>query len=120
MEFKEIMALVCYHGENPHRINQERADEILETVSDPYQRKIIGCIKDESKTVFQISKDAGIATSTVYRKIHKLDEKKLLISSGSITPQKKREFKYKSKIRKVVTVFDEDVIDVKIYTNLRD
>ncbi len=114
------MALVCYHGEIPQRINQDRVDEILEAISDPHQRKIIGCINNESKNTHQISEETGIAVSTVYRNIRKLDEKKLLFLSGDITPQKRKEFRYRSKIRKVVTVFDEDMIDVKIYANLRD
>ncbi len=114
------MALVCYHGEIPHKIKQDRADVILKTMLDQDRRKIISCIKNESKTVIQISKETGLSISSVYRKIRDLDEKKLLFLSGNINFHRKREFRYKSKIRKVVVVFDKDVTDVKIYYNLRD
>ncbi len=115
------MTLVCYHGTTPYSINQERVDLILKTLSDPDRRKIIGCIKNESKTVIQISKDTGLPVSNVYRKIGELDAKKLLISSGVVSAEKNRkEFKYKSKIRKVVVEFDDDVFDVKIYSNMRN
>ena len=114
------MALVCYHGEIPHKINQERANSILKTVLDLNRRKIIFCIKNEPKTISQISEETGLSISSVYRKIRKLDEKKLLFLSGNINLHKKREFRYKSKIRKVVVVFDKNSIDVKIYSNLRD
>ena len=114
------MTLVCYHGSTPYNINQERADLILKIISDPDRRKIISCIKNESKTVIQISKETGLSISSVYRKIRDLDEKKLLFLSGDINLHRKREFRYKSKIRKVVVVFDQNVMDVKVYSNLRE
>jgi len=114
------MALVCYHGEIPHKINQDKANTILETVLDLDRRKIIFCIKNKSKTIMQISEETGLSISSVYRKIRKLDEKKLLFLSGDINLHRKREFRYKSRIRKVVVIFDQDGIDVKIYSNLRN
>ncbi|WP_316505331.1 ArsR family transcriptional regulator [Nitrosopumilus sp.] len=114
------MALVCYHGENPHIINQERADIILNAISDPERRKIIASIKNEFKKVSQISEETHLSTSTTYRKIHELNEKNLLISSSKISANGKREFTYKSKIQKVIMTFEYDALDVRIYTNLRD
>jgi len=114
------MALVCYHGETPYKINQDRVDVILKTMLDQDRRKIISCIKNESKTVIQISKETGLSISSVYRKIRELDEKKLLFLSGDINLHRKKEFRYKSKIRKVVVVFEKDVTDVKVYSNLRE
>ncbi|MCH7647806.1 MAG: winged helix-turn-helix transcriptional regulator [Thaumarchaeota archaeon] len=114
------MALVCYHGETPHKINQDRADVILKIILDKERRKIIFCISNESKTQSQISKETGLSISSVYRRIHDLNEKELLILSGNINLHGRREFRYKSKIRKVVIVFDKDVTDVKVYSNLRE
>ncbi len=114
------MALVCYHGEIPYKINQDRVDVILKTMLNQDRRKIISCIKNESKTVIQISKETELSISSVYRKIRDLDEKKLLFLSGNINLHRKREFRYKSKIRKVVVVFDQNVMDVKVYSNLRE
>lgn len=118
--FKKIMALVCFHREVPYSINQEKADAIFKVMLDPIRRKIMYCIKNKSKTVIQISEDTGLPISNVYRKIRELDEKKLLILSGAINEYGKREFQYKSKIRKVIVTFDECVMDVKIYSNLKD
>ena len=114
------MTLVCYHGEIPRKINQDRANIILKTVLDLDRRKVIFCIKNESKTLSQISKETGLSITSVYRRIRDLDEKKLLFLSGKINLQGRREFKYKSKIRKVVIVFDKDATDVKVYSNLRE
>lgn len=114
------MALVCYHGETPHVINQERADIILKVISDPERRKIITSIKQEFKNVNQISEETKLPTSTVYRKIHELKEKNVILSSSKIRKDGKREFTYKSKIQKVTMKFEHNDIDVKIYTNLRD
>ena len=114
------MALVCYHGENPHIINQERADTILQIISDPERRKIINTIKYKSKSAMQISKETNLPLSSVYRRIHELTAKNILITSGAINEQNKKEILYKSKIHKVQATFDNEVMDVKIFTNLRD
>lgn len=114
------MALVCYHGDNPHPINQERADFILGIIADKERRKILVSIKNEFKTIPQISEETKLSINKVYRKIHELAERNVLISSGKINNHGKKESIYKSKIRKVVTVFEDESMDVKIYSNLRD
>ena len=114
------MALVCYHGENPHTIDQKRADVILQALSEPERRKIIDTIKDDFKTASQIAKDANIPQTIVYRRLHELSEKNILITSGRINATKKKESLYKSKVRKVIATYDKGTVDVKIYTNVRD
>lgn len=114
------MSLICYHGETPHKINHERANEIFKVMLDPINRKILVGIKNDSKTVLQISKDTALTMSMTYRRLDKLNEKKLLIISGDINSQRKKAIKYKSKIRKVVTTYHDNITDVKIYSNLRD
>ena len=113
------MALVCYHGENPHIINRERADMIVGIMADPNLRSIINCIKDEFKNVKQISQELKLPITTTYRHIHELDEKNVLILSSKIQFGKKT-FEFKSKIQKVISTFQGQTIDIKIYTNLRD
>jgi len=114
------MALICYHGTTPHNIDQSRADIVLKAISDKDIRKIITCIKDEPKSVRQISYDTGLLVSNVYRKIHELKKNKLLIISASISSENhKKVFSYKSKVRKVAMMFnDDDDFDVKIYSNI--
>lgn len=114
------MALICFHGENPHIINQERADVILQVLSEPERRKIIDTIKNEFKTAVQIAKDTKIPVTTIYRRLTELTEKNILIASARINASKKKELIYKSKVRKVIATFDNGAVDVKIYTNLRD
>ncbi len=112
------MSVIFYRGETAHGINQERGNEILEVMLDHVNRKIITCIKDESKTALQISEETGLSSSMTYRRLRELKEKNLLILSGEIATDKKKRFKHKSKIRKVVTSFDGNLTDIKIYSNL--
>jgi len=114
------MTLVCYHGEIPYKINQDRADEILEVMTNLEHRMIINCIKNESKSVFQISEDTGITKSTIYRRIRELNKKKLLILSGEINSHKRKVVKYKSKICKIMVILDKDMMDVTIFSNLKN
>ena len=114
------MELVCYYGETRYKIDQKKADVIVKIILDQENITLINCIKDEPKTIRQIVNNTKISTSTVYRKIRNLHKKNLLIISGNINVQGKREFRYQSKIRKVVTIFDEGIIDVKVYMNLKE
>lgn len=93
---------------------------VLGAISDPHRRKIIGVIKDDFKSVNQIVEETGLPPSTVYRKIDELHNKKLLILSGKIGNNGRKEFNYKSKIQKVTMTFENNTLDLKIYTNLRD
>jgi hypothetical protein len=112
------MSVICYHGETPYRINQKRGNEILEVMLDNVNRIIITCIKDEPKTALQVSIETGLSSSMTYRRLRRLKEKNLLILSGEISTDKKKRFRHKSKIRKVVTSYDGNVTDIKIYSNL--
>jgi predicted transcriptional regulator len=114
------MSVIYYRGEIPHRINLERGNEILEVMLDQVNRKIITCIKDEPKTALRISIETGLSSSMIYRRLHGLKEKNLLILSGEFTTDNKKRFKHKSKIRKVVTSFDGNIMNIEIYSNLNN
>ena len=56
----------------------------------------------------------------VYRHIRELNKKNVLILSGIVNNQGKKEFTYKSKIQKVIMKFGDNTFDVKVYSALRD
>jgi predicted transcriptional regulator len=114
------MSAIYYRGEISHRINLERGNKILEVMLDQVNRKIILCIKDEPKTALQVSVETGLSSSMTYRRLQGLKKKNLLIISGEIATNKKKRFKHKSKIRKVVISFDGNVMDIKIYSNMEN
>ena len=45
-------------------------------------------------------------------------QEKWVISSGDKSVKGKKTISYKSKIRRVVPIFEDDIVDVKIYSNL--
>lgn len=51
-------------------------------------------LTDKPKTIKRISKETGISITTVYRKIRKLKERKLVAISGRITEEGTRHFLY--------------------------
>jgi len=114
------MNLVYYHGDEPLKIIQEQQKTILKTIVDSQYKVILECIRSKSKSTHQISRETGISISNTYRKLHDLNKKKILIVSGGITSDGKREFLYKSKIREIITELHEGKTVVKIYSNLRD
>ena len=94
------MALVCYHGENPHIINQERADIILGAIADPSRRKIIVCVKDEFKTAQQISRETSLPITTIYRKYMNLMKKMYSSQRGKSIFMVRKRFPIKARFGK--------------------
>ena len=56
--------------------------------------KIFLSLTDSPKSLKRISEETGIPLSTVYRKIRKLKEKKLVTRSGLLTKDRRRIFLY--------------------------
>ncbi len=49
------------------------------------------------KNAYELSKDCDISLTTVYRQVKRLNDKKLLVVSGSIDDGGKKHFTFKSK-----------------------
>jgi predicted transcriptional regulator len=95
----------------------ERQDSLLEILSDKYCRAIIKSIMNKSKSVIEITNETKIPMSTVYRRIQTLFDNKLLATSGTITEDGKRLFLYKSKVKGIQSVFNNDKMEVELILN---
>ncbi len=91
-----------------------KQDRILEILSDKYCREIIKSIMHMSKSVVEITNETKIPMSTVYRRIQTLFDNKLLATSGIITEDGKRLFLYKSKVKGIQSVFNDDKMEVEL------
>lgn len=49
------------------------------------------------KSAYQLSSDCDISLTTIYRQVKKLNDKKILVVSGSIDKSGKKHFTFKSK-----------------------
>lgn len=65
-------------------LSEESAVRILRSATSP-------------KNAYQLSRDCDISLTTVYRQIKRMNDKKLLIVSGSIDESGKKHFVFKSK-----------------------
>ena len=70
-----------------------------------------------SKSAMEITAEAKIPISTVYRRIQTLYDNKLLKTSGTITEEGKRLFLYKSKIKGIQSVFHDGQVEVELLLN---
>jgi predicted transcriptional regulator len=100
------------------KIEDERKDALLEVMSDKYCRAIIESTMNTPKAAIEISAETKIPISTVYRRLQTLHDNKLLGISGSITTEGKKHFLYKSKIKAMVSRFNNGNIEVEIIPNL--
>jgi DNA-binding transcriptional ArsR family regulator len=92
------------------KINDDLKKQIiLESIADKYCRQILKNTVDKPKSAMMISDEENIPLSTVYRKLGRLYDGKLLTISGSFNRDKKKYFLYMSKIK-----------DVTIHCNLEE
>ena len=92
--------------------DEQRKKIILESMADQYCKLILKNTLDKPKSAMIIAQEEKIPLSTVYRKIKKLCDGKLLAISGSINRDGKKYFLYMSKIREINIHWD--VIETKI------
>ena len=85
---------------------------ILESIADKYCKQILKNTVEKPKSAMMISVEENIPLSTVYRKLQRLYDGKLLAISGSINRDGKKYFLYMSKIREINIHWD--VIETKI------
>ncbi|MCV0410437.1 helix-turn-helix domain-containing protein [Nitrosopumilus sp.] len=95
----------------------EQKDSLLEILSDKYCRAILESTMDKPKSAIEITAEAGIPMSTVYRRIQTLHDNKLLKTSGIITDDGKRLFMYKSKIKGIQSRYNDGKTEVELILN---
>jgi predicted AAA+ superfamily ATPase len=93
-------------------------NDLLNILADNYSRNILYRIIETPKSGVQLSNETGIPGSTVYRKISRMADLKLLKITGIISPEGKKIFLYQSKIKSVYTKFESGFIDMEIIPNV--
>ena len=95
----------------------EKKDSLLEVVSDKYCRTILESIMYKPKSVMEITAEAKIPISTVYRRIQTLHDNKLIATSGTITEDGKKLFLYKSKVKGIQCNYNNGQMEVELTLN---
>ena len=93
-------------------------DAILKALSDEYSRTIMNYTIEKPKSVIDIVKDCDIPMTTAYRRIHELEENKILKVAGSIiTDDGKKFFLYQNRLKAIYVIFGLESLDVQIVEN---
>lgn len=101
------------------KIEQDKRKEaILEMLSDKHCRAILESTMDKPKSAMEISSDAKIPISTVYRRLQTLHDNKLLGISGSISDDGKKYFLYRSKVKAISTTYNGGFVEIQVVPNL--
>ena len=95
----------------------EKKDSMLEVVSDKYCRTILESIMYKPKSIMEITVEAKIPISTVYRRIQTLHDNNLVATSGTITEDGKKLFLYKSKVKGIQCNYNNGQMEVKLTLN---
>lgn len=96
---------------------QTAKDALLDIMADKYSRGILESTIDMPKSAIDLSNECGIPISTAYRRVQLLHRNKLLGISGSINQDGKKYFLYKSKIKSIMTCFNNGSLEVEIVPN---
>ena len=114
-------ALICrrlhYSRMIQEKYQQREQGDILRLISDQHTREIINVISSEPRSAVQISKELNTEISTIYRRLHKLEEYDLLQTTFQITPDGKKSFYYKSKINSINASYQEGKFNVILEFN---
>ena len=92
-------------------------NDLLNILADDYSRTILNRIIEIPKSGVQLSHETGIPNSTVYRKLSRMADLKLLKITGIISSEGKKIFLYQSKIKSVYAKFEGGFIDMEIILN---
>ena len=91
---------------------------ILKALSDDYSRAIMNYTIEKSKSVVDLVKGCDIPMTTAYRRVHDLEESKILKITGSIiTDDGKKYFLYQNRLKAIYVVFGLEALDVQIVEN---
>lgn len=95
----------------------KKKDRLLEVVSDKYCRTILESIMYKPKSIMEITVEAKIPISTVYRRIQTLHDNNLVATSGTITEDGKKLFLYKSKVKGIQCNYNNGQMEVELTLN---
>jgi DNA-binding Lrp family transcriptional regulator len=91
---------------------------ILKALSDDYSRTIMNATIEKPKSVVDLVKECNIPMTTAYRRVHELEENKILKVTGSIvTDDGKKYFLYQNRLKAIYVVFGLESLDVQIIDN---
>ncbi len=97
--------------------NETQKNDLLNVLADDYSRNILNRIIEIPKSGVQLSNETGIPASTVYRKLSRMDDLKLMKITGIISPEGKKIFLYQSRVKSVYAKFEGGFIDMEIILN---
>ncbi len=97
--------------------DDDRKEAILGLIGDKYCRTILTTTMSKPKSVFDINLDTKIPISTVYRRVQMLHDNKLVRISGQISDEGKKLFLYKSKVKGILSAFNNDQVEIQIIPN---
>lgn len=112
---KMLHMQVLLHGRPVHE--ETTKDTLLEILADKYSRMILESTTGNPKSAIELSNECKIPISTAYRRVRLLHHYKLLGISGSINEDGKKFYLYKSKIKSIMTSFNNGAIEVEIIPN---
>ena len=91
---------------------------ILKALSDEYSRTIMNYTIEMPKSVVDIVKYCDVPITTAYRRVHDLEENKILKVTGSIvTDDGKKYFLYQNRLKSIYVIFGLEELDVQIVEN---
>jgi len=97
--------------------DDDRKEAILGLIADKYCRTILTTTMIKPKSALDIALDTKIPISTVYRRVQMLHDNKLVRISGLISDEGKKLFLYKSRVKGILSAFNDDQIEIQIIPN---
>src|SRR5579862_600721 len=95
----------------------EKAVEIIKTPSDDHSRKILSATISKALSVEEIRQVHGIPLGSLYRKIHALEAKGLILANPIKTKDGKKAYEYQATLKNAVIRFGSEQVKVRVTPN---
>lgn len=95
----------------------EQKEIILKLLLDDRIRILNELMQDEPKSAIELHNASEIDLNVIYRIIHKLNDNNFLNTSFNITPDGKKSYLYKSKLKSINAKYHKGVFDINLSLN---
>lgn len=107
-------------GSAPSGMSRSRPERVMDALGDPVIRQLLGATNHEPRTAQELFQLTGVPLTTLYRKLHELQEIDLVgIERSAITPDGKRVDFFRSRLEEAQVELREGRFSLKTrYRNL--
>ncbi|MEM4311305.1 MAG: winged helix-turn-helix domain-containing protein [Nitrososphaerales archaeon] len=99
-------------------LDEDAKDRVIRALSDRYSRIIVFSTIEKARSAIDLSQETNIPISTVYRRIHELQQAGLIVAERSVLSEDGKRYElYRSTIKVIKVNFGSNSVEVEVIPN---